>query len=221
MLSSLFQLILPYESYSYLVVFLVLLACGLGLPIPEDITLTVSGILVSYHVTSIWKTILVGMSGVLVGDCIAYVAGRYWGKSLLKTKIISKILRRRNLARAKIVSRKYGSYMIFFARFMPGLRTPIYFSMGVFRKSFIKFFLIDSFAAFISVPVWILVGYFFGSNIPVLEEYMKQMKEGIYIALGVLVVLIIAFHMISKKLGLFLYKKRDKIAKKLIKNKDI
>ena len=220
MLSRLFTLILPYEGYSYLVVFLILLACGLGVPIPEDITLTVSGILVSYKVTNIWKTIIIGMTGVLLGDCIAYVAGRYWGKRLLKSKIISKILKRRSLARAKIASNKYGNYMIFFARFMPGLRTPIYFSMGVFRKSFMKFLLIDGFAALISVPVWILVGYFFGSNIPLLEEYIKQMKEGIYIALGVLVILIIAFHIIAKRLGLFLYKKRDKLAEKLIRHKD-
>ncbi len=217
MLTELFQLLLPYETYSYYLVFLILLACGLGVPIPEDITLAASGILISYEVTHFGRTLLVGMAGVLTGDVIAYVAGRYFGTSLLKSKIVSKILRRRSLARARIASRRYGSYLIFFARFMPGLRTPVYFSMGTFKKSFIKFILIDGFAALISVPVWIYIGMVFGRNIPVLEKHIAYMKEGIYISLGVIVVLIVIFHFVSKKLGIFLYKKQDKIAKKLIK----
>lgn len=218
MLSKLFALILPYETYSYLVVYLILLACGLGVPIPEDITLTVSGILISYNVTNFTTTFLIGMSGVLTGDIIAYIAGRFWGKSLLKSKIVSKIIRRRSLARARIASKKYGSYLIFFARFMPGLRTPVYFSMGVFKKSFIKFVLIDGLAAIISVPLWIYIGMIFGRNIPVLEKQVKHMQEGIYITLGVIIVLFILFHIISKKFGIFLYKKQDKIAEKLIKH---
>lgn len=218
MLSKLFALILPYETYSYFIIYLVLIACGLGIPIPEDITLTVSGILISYDITNFAITFLVGMVGVLTGDIIAYVAGRFWGKSLLKSRIISKILRRRSLARARIASRKFGNYLIFFARFMPGLRTPVYFSMGVFKKPFIKFVLIDGLAALISVPVWIYIGMVFGRNIPVLEKYVKHMQEGIYMTLGVIIVLLILFHYISKKLGLFIYKKQDKIAKKLIKH---
>lgn len=218
MLSKLFTLILPYETYSYFIVYLVLLACGLGIPIPEDITLTVSGILISYDVTNFAMTFFVGMVGVLTGDIIAYIAGRFWGTSLLKSKVVSKILRRRSLARARIASRKFGNYLIFFARFMPGLRTPVYFSMGVFKKSFLKFVLIDGLAALISVPVWIYIGMVFGRNIPVLEKHVKHMQEGIYITLGIIIILLVLFHFISKKLGLFIYKKQDKIAKKLIRH---
>lgn len=218
MIAELLHLLLPYETYSYYLIFLILLICGLGVPIPEDITLAVGGILVSYDITHFGRTVLVGMAGVLTGDIITYLAGRYFGTSLLKSKIVSKILRRRSLARARIASRKYGSYLIFFARFMPGLRTPVYFSMGAFKKSFIKFILIDGLAALISVPVWIYIGMVFGQNIPLLEEHVKHMKEGIYITLGVIIILIIALHIISKKFGIFIFKKQDKIAEKLSKH---
>jgi len=100
---------------------------------------------------------------------------------------------------------------------MPGLRTPVYFSMGVFKKSFLKFILIDGLAALISVPVWIYIGMVFGRNIPVLEKHVKHMQEGIYITLGIIIILFVLFHFISKKLGLFIYKKQDKIAEKLNK----
>ena len=189
----------------------ILIACGLGIPIPEDLSLVVGGVLVSYEITHFWRTFFVCMTGVLFGDIFIYVLGRFVGDRLVRSKFFSRMIKAKYIAMVKLASEKYGNYLIFFARFLPGVRTLVYFSLGTFKKPFYLFFLIDGFAALISVPVWVCVGMFFGQNIPLLEHYMKNMKLGIYIALVVLLLLIVAFHMLNKKIiGLFFKRARAK-----------
>jgi membrane protein DedA with SNARE-associated domain len=43
---TIFHVLLPiFTEYGYVAVFLVLLACGFGLPLPEDITLVAGGVI--------------------------------------------------------------------------------------------------------------------------------------------------------------------------------
>ncbi|MCP4177025.1 MAG: DedA family protein [bacterium] len=198
MITQLFEILLPYKSYSYFLIIVLLLACGLGLPIPEDITLVVGGLFASYNVTNFWLTVLVAMIGVLGGDSIIFMLGKFLGSKVLKSKFLSRIVKPRSLAKVKLASAKYGNYLLFFARFMPGFRAPVYFSMGMFKKSFLSFILIDGFAAVISVPLWVYVGMLFGNNIPVLEHHIKHMQMGIYIVLAVVIVGIIIVHLLKK-----------------------
>lgn len=213
MITKLFQMLLPYEAYSYYIIFAILIACGLGVPIPEDITLAAGGILVSYEITNFWKTLAVCLTGVLVGDIFVFVIGRYYGSRILKSKFLSKMVKARRIALVKLATKKYGNYVIFFARFMPGLRTPVYFSMGSFKKPFYIFFIIDGFAALISVPVWIYIGMIFGQNLPLLEHYLKNMRIGIYLLGIVLIVVIISFHFLNKKITAWILKRPTQLSK--------
>ena len=142
MITKLFEFLSPFESHSYIIIFALLIACGLGLPIPEDVTLVLGGVTSSYKITNFWLIVLVSMIGVLGGDSIVFVLGRYLGHKILKSKFLSKIVKPRSIARVKLASAKYGNYLLFFARFMPGLRTPVFFSMGMFKKPFLSFIII-------------------------------------------------------------------------------
>ena len=61
---------------AYAVIGGVLFACGLGLPIPEDITIIAAGILVALHKISAVGAFVVCMLGVLCGDAVLFFAGR-------------------------------------------------------------------------------------------------------------------------------------------------
>ena len=50
-----------YGPTPYFLVLGILLLCGLGLPIPEDITLFPAGLLSYYGVTDVWGVIVVGL----------------------------------------------------------------------------------------------------------------------------------------------------------------
>jgi membrane protein DedA with SNARE-associated domain len=199
MILQFMDFIAPFESHSYITIFVILLACGFGLPVPEDVTLIIGGILSAYKVTNFGYTVVVCLLGVLCGDCIIFLLGKFLGKKILKSKILSKMIRARYIALIRLKSAKYGNYLMFFARFTPGVRTPAFFAMGMFRSSFWKFVLIDGFAALISVPLWVYVGMLFGDNIPKLEHHLKKMEVGFYVIIVLLILFIVVFHYLKKR----------------------
>lgn len=76
------------------------------------------------------------------------------------------------------------------ARFLPGLRTPIFFSCGTLKMKFALFFLIDSLAAILSVPIFTLLGYFFGDKIDVVISHIKRIDRIVVIILILTILLI-------------------------------
>src|SRR5262249_56020539 len=68
-----------HGAMAYLSIFAVLVACGLGVPVPEDISLILGGFLVFKGVANLWGMVATGFLGVLVGDSLIYLAGRRVG----------------------------------------------------------------------------------------------------------------------------------------------
>ena len=68
-----------HGAMAYLSIFAVLVACGLGVPLPEDISLILGGFLVYKGVAHLWGMVAVGFVGILVGDSLIYLAGRRVG----------------------------------------------------------------------------------------------------------------------------------------------
>ncbi|TMB48984.1 MAG: DedA family protein, partial [Deltaproteobacteria bacterium] len=56
--------------------FLLLVGGGIGLPLPEDLTLLAAGVLAHQHVLRLREVIAVGFAGVVSADWIIYLAGR-------------------------------------------------------------------------------------------------------------------------------------------------
>jgi len=198
-LIDLLNFIQPYGTYSYFVILAVLLACGFGLPLPEDITLVAAGILAARNIIDFNSAVALCMVGVLLGDGIVFGLGSRYGTRLRNSKFFSIIIPERRDAAVKAVLQKYGDKVIFMARFMPGLRTPIFFATGSYHVSFWKFLFLDGFAALISVPLWVYVGFLFGSNLEELEKVVRKAQFGIYTALAFLIVLFISAYFLKKR----------------------
>ncbi len=182
-LLDLLKFIEPFGSYSYVVIMAVLLACGFGLPMPEDITLVTSGILAARGIIDVKYTIAVCMTGVLLGDFIIFYLGGHFGAKLRTTKFFKFILPASRDEAVKAIFAKYGDKVIFMARFMPGFRTPLFFAGGSYHVPMWKFLLLDGSAALISVPAWIAIGYLFGANLEVLEDVLRHAQLGMYVGL--------------------------------------
>ena len=189
----------PYGSHSYFVILGMLLACGFGIPMPEDIILITGGILSSHGVTDFWWVTGVCMVGVLGGDGTVFFLGRRYGARIRGHSFFRKLLSERRDHQVRGVIQKYGDKVVFMARFMPGLRTPIFFTCGSYHLSPLKFVLLDGAAAFISVPLWVYTGYLFGKNLDELERKMRQFQFGIYFVLGLIVLAFVAAALIKKR----------------------
>ncbi len=188
-----------FSEHGYLAVFSVLMLCGFGLPVPEDVTLVAGGVIsgLDNSTVHIHLMFLVGMAGVMVGDSIMFLAGYFKGESILKLKLIARIVTPERYASVQTQFEKYGRWVVFVARFMPGLRAAIFMSAGISKKvSFLRFFLMDGFAAIISVPIWVYLGYFFASNF---DELLSHIHKGQMIILSVLGLFILIIFIIYKK----------------------
>lgn len=195
-MDSLINLFEHFSDYgniiSYVLVFTVLLISGLGVPIPEDITLVTAGILASQGYAHGPGIFLVCMAGVLIGDSIMYFLGYIYGVKLLRVKFLRKILTAKRIKSIRARFQDNSTMFLFVARFLPGLRAAIYLFSGITRKvTYHKFFLIDFFACIISVPVWVGLGYFFGNNLEHLKHLMHRIGLGVSVAAIIALVLII------------------------------
>lgn len=174
-----------FSEYGYAAVFLVLVACGFGIPIPEDITLVTGGVISGLGYTNVHVMVVVGMLGVLVGDGLMFTAGRVWGDKILQVKFVAKIMTPKRYQQVQEKFDKYGNWVLFVARFLPGLRTPIYITAGISRRvSFMRFLLMDGFAALISVPLWIYLGDYGAGKTDWLMEQVHQVQSVIFLLIG-------------------------------------
>ncbi|MGR6981573.1 DedA family protein [Testudinibacter sp. P27/CKL/0425] len=180
-----------FTNYGYFAVFFVLLLCGLGVPIPEDITLVSGGIISGLGYANPHWMVVVGMIGVLLGDCLMYLLGRFYGVKILRFRLIKRFITFKRLKMVKDKFDRYGNRLLFFARFLPGLRTPVYIISGITRRvSFIRFLLIDFMAAIISVPVWVYLGHHGAENIDWIKAQMRHGQMGIYLILAAVAIFI-------------------------------
>ncbi len=72
---SLSSMVNFYSTFGYLAVFGMLLLCGLGVPIPEDISIIAGGVISGLGYTNVHIMCLVSFFGVLAGDIIVYSLG--------------------------------------------------------------------------------------------------------------------------------------------------
>ncbi|MDP3701704.1 MAG: DedA family protein [Hylemonella sp.] len=189
-----FQLLIPiFTEYGYLAVFVMLLICGFGVPIPEDVTLVTGGVIAGLGHANVHTMFAVGMAGVMIGDGLMFVLGRVYGQRLQMLPGFRSILTPERFARAQDAFHKYGKWVMFVARFLPGLRTPVFFSAGMSRRvSFGTWFMMDGLAALISVPIWVYLGYYGAQNWDWMFSVLHKFQHGIFALLGILAVWMLA-----------------------------
>ena len=162
--------------------FLILLLCGLGLPLPEDIVLLVSGVLAAMEGRA-WQSVAVVMyAAVLMGDSLIFLGGRRYGTRLLASRLLRPMFSEAKRARVEEFTTRHGAKSLFLARFLPGLRAVVFFSAGSLGVSYLKFLLLDGLAALVSVPVFVWLGHFlwqrFGDDVDSFDAAVARVHDG-------------------------------------------
>ncbi len=174
----------------YVGVFVTLVACGLGLPFPEDVPLITGGMLAAMGppkgVDSLPLMMIVGLLGILVGDSIIFKAGNDYGDALLNTWI-GKHIPAKRVDETRELFRKHGPKLIMVARFIPGLRAVTYFVAGTSHIRYFVFLTYDGIAALVSAPLWVYLGYWAGKN-HALKRVHQIAKQFQFTLLGILAV---------------------------------
>jgi membrane protein DedA with SNARE-associated domain len=169
----------------YVMVFAILLACGLGLPIPEDITLFAAGLASYYGLTNVGVMIAVAFLGVVLGDSLIFWLGATYGRKLTKKWFFHKLLPDERLNRVRSRFNKEGNKLVFFGRFTPGFRAPVFFSAGVLHVPYKEFLFYDGGAALVSVPLIIGAVYFFGDQLDKVVRVIQHVEHGLLFVVAV------------------------------------
>ncbi|MBK9293478.1 MAG: DedA family protein [Oligoflexia bacterium] len=173
-------------GYAYGTIFGILFACGMGLPVPEDITLVIAGYLSYLENIELLTAMIVCMVGVLVGDAILFGLGRIYGKRILKLPVFRSLLTPTRLQYMTEKFQRNSRKVCFLARFMAGLRAPTYLAAGISGVKLSTFLIMDTLAAIISVPLWVYLGFYFGGEIDVAFHYMRRAERYILLALALI-----------------------------------
>jgi len=171
--------------FAYGIVLLILLACGIGLPVPEDVSLILGGFLVYEGRAELFLMMLVGYAGILLGDSMIFFIGRRLGSKVGTSPkgLLSKIITPAKRARVEELFKRHGEKIVMIARFMPGVRSVTYFTAGSVGMKYSHFAFFDSVAALVSAPVFIYLGYRFGGQLEFLLHQIRRGQRGVMIGL--------------------------------------
>lgn len=180
-----------FQKFHYVGPFTILFLCGLGFPLPEEVTLIASGIMLYQRQVDFLAITVLCSAAILLGDSIPYWLGRHYGLAALRTRWVAKILHPERFAMLERRFLEHGNRAIFTCRFLPGLRIPSYFVAGTLRMSYARFMLLDSLGVLISVPTSILLGKWFGGSVDQLRHYVHDLH--LWLAFGVVSIVLIIF----------------------------
>ena len=173
--------------------FFILLLCGLGIPIPEDIILITAGIWATSVGFPWLVAALIMYAGVIVGDSIIFLLGRRFGKHLLERNWIRRFFPPAKQERVRLMFARHGTKGLFIARFLPGLRAPFFCTAGAMHVPFVRFVSYDGLAALVSVPVFVWLGHWLWSRF---SEDIGALTEAIadthWVTLAFTVVILLA-----------------------------
>lgn len=150
------------------------IALGLMLEIiPSEIVLSYAGFLVAQGKISFIGAIIAGTVGGTIAQQILYWVGFYGGRPFIKKYGKYLLIGQKHIEKSEAWFDKYGSGIIFMARFVPIIRHAISIPAGIVRMSFIKFIMYTTFALIPWSIFFVYLGVQVGGNWEQINEMAK------------------------------------------------
>ena len=146
-------------QYGYSAIFCLLVAGIVGLPIPDQLLLVLSGYCVSTRSLSLTPTLGAAILGSICGITLSYAFGRGSGSYLSRISFAAT-----RLESARRWFERFGKWTLVFGYFVPGIRNLIGFLSGMSRLRFRHFAPFAYAGAVISSVTCVLAGYFLGAQ---------------------------------------------------------
>jgi membrane protein DedA with SNARE-associated domain len=138
---------------AYGLLFGLLFASGFGLPINEDILLLAAAALTLRGVMEPLPLIAVAWFGVVSADALVFHWGHVFGTRVLRHRHLARLMPEARLLAMQHTMLRYGPAYIFLVRFMPGLRTTLFFAAGSLKMPYRHLFIFDGAAAAVELPL--------------------------------------------------------------------
>ncbi|MBP2636058.1 MAG: associated Golgi protein [Firmicutes bacterium] len=185
------------ETYRYFAVFSAMLLTGIGLPLPGELTLGLTGYLVYSGQMDLTPAVLATALGDLLGAVISYQLGRFG-----RNKIIARYFSFLIPAESKLVAiedwlNKYGAFAVVVGRVLPVIRGAVPVSAGFVHMPGKVYMLGSAVSSIIWCSALIYLGMGLGNNWRQITEFGNSM--GFYLVGVVLAGVLIWYLSILRK----------------------
>ena len=189
-------LLIWISHYGYLGIFSLLVFGIVGLPVPDETLLTLSGFLIYKGTLQLIPTFLAAYFGSITGISISYAIGSTFGhRVLIKYGHYIHITEER-LQKAHNWFEKTGRWTLIIGYFIPGIRHIVAIFAGTSELQLWEFALFAYTGGLIWTATFLSVGYFFGDN---WSSVLDIINHHIIIFTIVFLVLI-TFYLLYKKI---------------------
>jgi membrane protein DedA with SNARE-associated domain len=173
---------------AYSLVLGMLVACGIGAPFNEDIVLLAASALTLSQVMEPVPLLVVSWFGIMIGDALVFHWGHRFGARLLRTRFFARIVPEDRLEGMQNRIRAGGPFYIFVIRFLPGIRTALFFAAGSLKLPYRHLFIYDGAAALVELPLLVYGVRYVGGNwqeiLLLVEHFQNSIVIGVVVAIG-------------------------------------
>jgi membrane protein DedA with SNARE-associated domain len=179
---------------SYIGFFVFIALTGCGLPIPEEAAVVVAGVLSSQDQLDWRLAFAVCLAGAVVGDSFMYAIGYRWGHGIFTSHPrFAKLFASENEEQFQRSVEAHALKVMLLARFLVGIRAPVYVMTGVVRLPFRRFLLYDIISASLVVGVVFGLSYLFGEQVTGWVRH-AEIRATIVVALIVIAAIAILYY---------------------------
>lgn len=176
--------------HGYTILFLVVLAEQLGLPIPAVPMLLAMGALAGSGKLSYSLALLVAVSASLISDVIWYELGLRRGRSILRRVCRISLEPDFCVRRTENAFARFGPRVLLFAKFVPGLNVAAPPLVAMFRMPLARFIAWDGAGAFLWSVTYSSLGYVFRKQIEQAGAFAARLGAA---SVGLLAAVLILF----------------------------
>lgn len=170
--------------------------------IPSEIVLAFGGFLVWSGDINFFGAVLFGTIGGVIAQIFVYWIGRYGGRPVLEKYGKYILIQKKHIDHSEEWFNKYGTGVIFTARFIPVVRHAISVPAGISRMPLGKFTLLTTLAVIPWSALFVYLGYTLGNNWENIDQVAaKYTNEIILVALALIVAYFVFKWYKSKKKG--------------------
>jgi membrane protein DedA with SNARE-associated domain len=179
-------------TYGYWVLFLVVAAESLGIPLPGETALIIAGTYAGHtHRLSPWAIWAVASAAAIIGDNIGYWLGDQGGYRLARRYGPKVRFDERKLKTARYLFDRQGVLVVFFGRFVSVLRAYAAFLAGVSKMRWRVFLPANAAGGIVWAGIYTLASYLAGDALQRADKAITWILAGVAVIAFVAVVLVV------------------------------
>lgn len=176
---------------SYVIFYFILLGCSIGLPWNSDITIIAASVLAAVGFFKLPFLIPIAFLGLLTGDSINFFVARKYGPKILSVKPFRWVLTPQKVKNAERYLNEQGNKFLFIIRFLPLIRTALFFAAGSLQVKPRTFYIFNCLATLIYLPVLMNAAYYTSENIDQVIAFLKNFQLALLSIFTVVMVYVI------------------------------